>query len=231
MKPTDVLAGLRDPAPCFRCRDLRNRSSTDRYRVPLLNRPLPCFNLEAPEPEASAQALADLPDLPSTRQLRAILANNLGLGLWAPAQRVRSSGTPEQEAFGSLIVFPPNEWASLLDEFVRWQFDGVDEAFSGLPYTVNDVVPFAGPNFSPDRWLLILRGPMAGNVCWWSHDGDTVMEEPWARDIRSWGDRIFAEAPDVLGGVVRFSAIDSVDAPPADAELLPIEYRADCRRR
>lgn len=232
MNAANIIAGLGDPAPYFLCKNLNDRASTARYRVPLENRPIAAYHLDAPHPKAAALALSELPDLPSTRQLRVLLESNLGLGIWAPKLVIRASDSAEdglgtQEALGSLILFPPNEWNLAREEFAEWQFDGIDVAFEDLPYSFDDILPFSGPNFSPDRWLLILRGSMAGNVCWWTHDGESEMHQPWALDIKMWGERVFAEAPDVLGGIIRFSAVHSSDAPPENAELYPVEYHSD----
>lgn len=177
--------------------------------------------------------MAELPDLASCRQLRALLQNHMGLGLWVCKRLddLREELDPESLEYatlcGSLLVFPPAEWAHMRIEFSDWQYDGLEAAFEGLPYGFEDILLFAGPNFSPDRWFLVLRGPMAGNVCWWTHDGDSVMTEPWATDLKAWGDRIYAESPDILGGVVRFGAEDSIDPAPEDAELFPVEYEGE----
>lgn len=230
--PDDIMPGLRDPAPCFLCDNLRAERLKVRYRVPLINRPVQAVYADAPDARAATQALSTLPDISSTRQLRALLQNNVGFGLWAPKQAGGVIDRPASEhdlqlELGSLLIFPPNEWEYLRSEFAGWQFDGIDAAFDGLPYSFDDVIPFAGLNFSPDRWLLVLRGPMEGNVCWWTHDDESELDAPWALDVKAWADRIFAEAPGVLGGVVRFSARHSLESAPEDAELFPRKYRRD----
>lgn len=88
-------------------------------------------------------------------------------------------------------------------------------------------MPFAGINFSEERWFVILRGPLAGNVCWFTHDGDCVMDAAWATDVRGWADRIWSEIPSVLGGTIRYSPVDSIDVVPNDAELYPETYVSD----
>lgn len=233
MTPTDIMTGLLDPSPCFVCEDVAHRESTARYRVPVCYRLIPNFYYELPDVAAGARALAALPDLPSTHQLRALLQHHIGIGLWvskwfehAPAE-ISLEIHDLQASFGSLLIFPPAEWPHIRHEFADWQSDGMEATFGGLPYGFDDIVPFAGPNFSPDRWFLILRGPMAGNVCLWTHEGEGVMDHPWAADIKAWADRLFSETPDVLGGVNQFSARDSIDQAPDDAELFPLEYRRE----
>ncbi|MBK8914525.1 MAG: hypothetical protein IPM64_07965 [Phycisphaerales bacterium] len=202
--------------------------------MPLTSQRFAAFHAEAPDPAAGTRALAGLPTLESSAQLAAVLEGVKGLGLWAPKLAMGESGPKAQPgdhryqaAYGSVLIFPPHEWELLRGTFANWQFDGVEAAFENLPYSFDDIVPFAGLNLSPDLWLLILRGPLAGSVCWWTHDGDSCMDEPWAADIRAWGERIHADGPDVLGGTIRFEADDSPDGPPADAELYPLEYHPD----
>ncbi len=230
MRAIDVIRGLGDPSPCFLCENLTDSASKSLYRVPVRHIRTPSVTADANLAEGRA-ALAALPEIESTGQLRAIVSDGHGHGLWVPQRLLDAPGSiepgtsAEQAAAGSLLIFPPAEWGHLRDEFADWQFDGVEAAFEGLPYTFEDIVLFAGVNFSPDRWFLVLRGPMAGNVCWWTHDGDSVMHEPWALDIRAWADRIFADKPeDTFGGVIRFAAADSIDPAPDDAELYPIRY-------
>ena len=56
------------------------------------------------------------------------------------------------------------------------------------------------------------------------------MDRAWANDVKDWAARLFAEAPDVLGGTVRFEASQSIDPAPQDAELFPVKYVADGRK-
>lgn len=230
MKATDVIRGLGDPSPCFVCENLTDRQSKARYYVPVGHVKLRNY-MCGPNPSAGQAALEALPDLGSVQQLKAIVSDSKGLGLWASQRLLDYPGThhpdaqERQAAAGSLIIYPPAEWAEALDDIADWQFDGVEALFEGLPYTFDDVIPFAGVNFTPDRWLLVLRGPMAGNVCWWTHDGDSVMDKPWALDVRGWADRIFADGPqDTFSGAIRFTAADSINAAPENAELYPVQY-------
>lgn len=233
MTASDIVPALLHGSPHFLCRNLNDGESAGRYRVPVVHRPLTNFMLSEPDSSAGGLAMDALPDLPSTRQLRALLQQHAGLGLWVSEQlaaqiEMLEPGTiAYQASAGSLLVYPPAEWESLREDFADWQFDGVDAAFEGLPYGFDDILPFAGPNFSPDRWFLVLRGSMAGRVFWWSHDGDSQMSEPWADDIKAWGHRICAEVPEIFGGVIRFAADDSIDPAPDGAVLLPVEYQSD----
>lgn len=230
MKPSDVIPQLNDPNPCFVCRASFNHESGTRYRVPVVNVPLPCAMSDGPDTAAARAALARLPELPGREQLTALVGGGEGIGLWVPraldeCRDTLQAGTREaQLAAGSLVIFPPHEWGVLRDRLKDWFFDGVEAGFAGLPYGFDDVLPFAAPNFNADCWFLVLRGPMAGKVCWWTHDGDSVMDRPWAEDLRGWGRRVFAETPEVLGGTVRFTAEDSIDRAPNGAELRPERY-------
>lgn len=233
MSPLDIAPQLDHPSPCFLCSNLTDRKSTRRYRVPLGHIQFDAL-LQDLNPTAAAAAIDALPDIPSAQQLRALTQDRLGLGIWAPQSLLTiadPSGLSDlelQARAGSVIIFPPAEWAHLRTEFADWQDDGVEAAFEGLPYSFDDILLFAGPNYSPNRWFLVLRGPMAGNVCWWTHDGDSVMNKFWATDIRDWARRIFTDPlEDTLGGLVRFTAADSIDPAPDDAELYPLEYRAE----
>lgn len=231
MTPEDVVTGLSDPAPCLVCEDLTHRESKARYRVPLRHRVLTECCCKANVEEAR-RLIAALPDLASVRQLKALLRGEQGLGLWVSAWVDDRRGSFERETelwqagWGSIVVYPPHEWPCLMKTWEDWFFQGVEKEFADVPYSFADVLPFAGPNFSPDRWFLVLRGPMAGKVFWWTHDGDWVMDTPWAEDIRGWADRIWQETPDVFGGVIRFRAEESIDHPPEDAELYPLHYDA-----
>jgi hypothetical protein len=241
MNARDIWPWILDPAPCFVCErllyDRKAKPDLARYRVPLLHRQLERTSDVEPNPAAGAAALASLPDIESVRQLRAVIDEEVGVGLFTASrlidrlQRGDKLHDPSYQAcLGSLLVYPPHEWSAIREELAEWFFDGIEAAFSDLPYTFDDVIPFAGPNFSPDRWLLVLRGPMAGNVVWWTHDGDSVMDTPWAQDIQDWGRRLIADGPDVLGGVCRFAGIDSIDNVAEDAVLYPLHYHPDANQ-
>ncbi|MBX3381839.1 MAG: hypothetical protein KF805_17225 [Phycisphaeraceae bacterium] len=178
-----------------------------------------------------------MPDSPSVAQLRSLLAGGHGLGLFVSSELDRrvSEGKVErdpdisQSLAGAIVLFPPHEWDEVRSHMKDWFPDGLEEQFGPLPYSWDDIVPFAGINFSEERWFVVLRGPMAGKVCWFTHDGDCVMDEPWAADVRSWAERVWAELPDVLGGAIRYGAKDSIDEVPSRAELYPRQYTADWR--
>ncbi|MEK6703255.1 MAG: hypothetical protein AABZ53_13400 [Planctomycetota bacterium] len=233
MPTSEVLPGLDDPSPGFICKALRTKGPEVHYRVPLVHRTLAAANTNSPDVEAGLAALAALPDLPSIRQLREVLHNGVGLGLWVSRRLTErheqlEPETQEYQALaGAVLIYPPHEWSMLRDEMKDWFFDGVDQAFEGLPYGFDDILPFAGINFTPDRWYIVLRGEMAGSICWWTHDGDSEMSEPWAADLKAWGERVWEELPDVLGGIIRYASTDSIDAAPEGSELYPIKYLRD----
>jgi hypothetical protein len=134
-----------------------------------------------------------------------------------------------QQALGSLLVCPPRGWSKFKEEFVDWQHEGVESTVRGLPYTLNDMLFFAKFNFSPDMWFTVVRGPMTGKVFWWTHDGDSMMIEPWANDIQGWGDRVCREVPGLFSGVIRFGGDDCIEDASPDAVLVPERYVADRR--
>lgn len=238
MNPHDVIPGLLDPSPCFVCRELQDRSALARYRVPVVHRKLSNVFVDVQDDHVARRAIAGLPAHPSVEQLVSLVDDGLGIGLWASPRLVAADEVGEldvmeiQAALGSLLIFPPAEWEYVRSDMGEWLFDengepAVDKYFEHLPYTLDDILPFAGMNFSPDRWYLVLRGSMAGNVCWWTHDGDSVMDRPWAADLKAWASRVWTELPAVLDGMARFWARDSIDPAPAHAELVPIEYRRE----
>ncbi|MFO0861171.1 MAG: hypothetical protein U0570_11485 [Phycisphaerales bacterium] len=174
--------------------------------------------------------MQNLGDFPNASQFSALFGDAKGFALLASSNAISSANIAEaksQEMAGSIIVFPPQDWKIERRRIARWLAEDAGGVFDGLPYTFDDIVPFAGVNFSPDRWYVVRRGPMAGSICLWTHDGDSVMEEPWANDLRSWAERVWAELPDVLCGLVRFTASDSIDECPDDAELYPVEFLRD----
>jgi hypothetical protein len=227
MTASDIWPGLRARESKLLCRDLQHRDDTiGRYRVPIEHRPLKGY---FPNDAASvATALSD----PATKDLGTVLEETGGLALFAPAawplpaakpgKPFEPTTTREQSACGSIIVWPCSEWARLRKEFADWQYNGgVDAAFTGLAYGFADIVIFASINFSPDCWFLVTRGPMAGRVYWWTHDGDSQTRDPWAESIAAWGERVWRETPEVFGGVIRFDASASPDDVPEGAELYP----------
>lgn len=134
-----------------------------------------------------------------------------------------------QRALGSLLVDPPRRWEKSKEEFVKWQHDGVHEVLDGLPYSLEDMLFFARVNFSPDKWYTVIRGPMAGHVFWWTHDGDSKMAEPWAASIQGWGEKVCDGVPGLFEGVIRFGADDCIENAPPEMTLFPDRYVADLR--
>jgi hypothetical protein len=232
----DVIPSLLDVAPGFVCRILTDHTSQVRYRVPVEHRTFTHFMTDGPDAASGVRALASLPDSPTVEQLRRLLSGGQGVGMWVTSRLAAAAGFEEgttelQASTGSILIFPPHEWDTIKEELKEWFFDGVEAGFKGLPYTFDDIVPFAGINFSPDCWFLVVRGSMAGKIFWWTHDGDSVMEEPWADDLAAWGQRVCREVPGVFGGVIRFHAADSIDSAPPGTRLYPTEYVSNLKAR
>lgn len=228
MLNTEINPHFADPNPCFLCSDLNTDVENAKYRVPL------CYRNLGTEAGLDSQDLAiieALPDIEGVRQLRMLVEDSCGIGIWVPLLAYdleRKTGAQlSQETMGAITVFPPCDWQALKSELTDWCFEGVEQEFENLPYSFEDVLPFARINYSPDLWFLILKGEMAGKVCFWGHEGDCVMEEPWADDIRAWSERIFTTGPEVLGGMAQYSARDSIDLTPDNAVLCPRKYVAD----
>lgn len=221
MDLNDVLPRLRERDGMFLCSVCGGKSGGSLKRVPIEHRRFEVENAR------SAAILAELPSVPSCDQLRVVLANH-SIGLFAPVRVRPDESEPgsmdHQSSLGSIILLPPTDWAAAKDQFAQWQFSGVDKAFAGLPYTFDDILVFSRLNYSPDCWFTVLRGPAAGKVFWWTHDGDSEMIDSWADDLRDWARRIWAEVPDVFGGEIRFSAAHSIDSVPEDAQLYPERY-------
>lgn len=236
MKRTDIIAGLLDPAPAFICENLNADGDKGMYRVPLTYVNLLCTCGDLPGADVARASIRNLPEIPNAEQFRAVFRDGNGLGLFLPTARQESGVSdiehaPGQDLLGSIVLFPSHEWAAELDAMSDWFTDGADEIFNDLPYALEDIAPFAGVNYSPDRWYVVLRGPMTGAICWWTHDGDSEMDAPWASDLKAWADRIWAELPDVLGGTNRFAPVDTIDQCPDDAELYPTRFVRDLRAR
>lgn len=230
-----LIPGLADPNPAFLCSDLRaERESDARYRVPVAHRVLSHTFSEGPDASAGMAAVRELQALLPDHQLWELVSDAQGIGLWVPRSRMAheraAADDPNvsQDSCGGLLVYPPHEWEGLREELAEWFGDPLDEVFAELPYTFDDVLPFAGLNYSPDRWFVVLRGEMAGKVCWWTHDGDSVMDQPWADDIRSWAMRVWKECPGVFGGIYRFGPDDTIDSCPESADLYPESYLSNC---
>ena len=232
-----LIPGLAGPNPAFLCSNLRGERGSDaRYGVPVRHRVLSHTFSEGPDTSAGMAAVRELQASLPGHQLSELVSDAQGIGLWVPRSRLvdETSNDPDlsnsQDSCGGLLVYPPHEWEGLREEMADWFGDYVDETFAELPYTFEDVLPFAGLNYSPDRWFVVLRGEMAGKVCWWTHDGDSVMDQPWADDIRSWAMRVWKECPGVFGGIMRFGPDDTIDPCPSDAELYPEAYSPNSER-
>lgn len=233
MKREDILPQLLHPAPGYVCEG--SGAGSARFRVPLVHRRLDCFYTGVADPAGATAALSALKGTSSAEQLRSLVDDGRGYGLLVPKLLLENeqpegrTRSEEQMLAGTLVVFPPHEWNAVKADMLDWFFDGIEAGFAGLPYTAEDILPFAGVNFSPDRWFLVLRGPMAGNVCWWTHDGDSVMNTPWANDIHSWAARFWDELPESIGGGIFLDNAWSVDAVPESEALEIAEYVPDLK--
>lgn len=217
MSISELFPRLNDPNPMMLCCELSDRATPKKlYRVPIEHRQLGKTTL------LSKFLLWTLPNSPSFNQLRCALRSGR-LGLFAARSNPLGQGNAlaRQAAWGAIILFSPTEWRAEKCDLAKWQVKGLDTTFENLPYRFKDIRVFARLNFSPDCWFIVLRGAMAGKVFWWTHDGDSQLKEPWAEDIRGWGERVWREIPDVFGDIVRFRGQDTIDEAPRDAELCP----------
>lgn len=223
MRREDLFPWLDDESPVFLCQDLKDEESPTVYRVPIEHR---AFAQELDQ--ASAARVAGLPPLATFQQLKDLVGDNTLIGLFAPARIPADDAqldlVKQQIAQGAVLLLPPSEWEEAKKQLAAWQFDGVELAFGGLPYRFEDILVFATLNFSPDCWFAVLRGPMAGQVVWWTHDEDPFLDRPWALDLKDWGRRIREEVPDLFGDSIRYPAEASPDGPPPGAELSPDRY-------
>lgn len=227
--PTDspsFVPGEHDPSPAFLCRDLSDSDETPRYRVPVqhvMNEP----------PSEEGRALFDaLPNIRPIIQLAKIVGDGSGYGLFAPSllqqPGLTLSTIDEQRSMGSMFIYPPVLWKLMRERLGDWLGDP-PEVFARLPYGLEDLLPFAGIGMSADFWLIVMRGPAAGRILSWGHDGegDASLGVRWAENLNDWARRIRAELPGNFGGTVRFTPGESIDNAPADAELYPEVYLPD----
>lgn len=237
MQRSDVLLRLNDPAPGFLCSNTRDRASSHRFRVPLKHSVLTHTYSDAPDLARGQSVLAGLPDIASIAQLRVVLSGGMGFGLFVSSElerrvnggKIERSSHIIQSLAGAIVMFPPHEWDEVRSHMKDWFPEGLEAQFGSLPYSWDDIAPFAGINFSEDRWFVVLRGSLAGKVFWFTHDGECVMKEPWAEDVHRWGQRVWAELPSVLGGSIRYGADETIDEVPAGVQLRPDEFTADWR--
>lgn len=164
------------------------------------------------------------------QQLAAILERTGGVGLFAPARWSLDtpSGDPhrDQGAFGSVILWPATEWERLHTEFSDWMQDD-PAAFDDTPFALDDLLVIAGINFSPDCWLLVTQGPLAGKIFFWSHEDAADFSKPWADDLRAWGNRVRREIHTLLQGTAfDHAAAVGVDDLPESAEFFPRSFEA-----
>jgi hypothetical protein len=219
MSATAIFPRLNEPC-AFLCTDLSHRESDRRYRIPLNHRPL-----GAPG-EVDEALFGDWPALPTFDQLKDVLRETAGLTFFAPkAWQPEDDSKFATATLGSIILLPPEAWEEEHDDFANWQTDDPDDpTWADVPYTVDDIFIFAKINFSPDCWLTVKRGPLAGQIFHWSHDGDFSLTKPWARDLHQWGERVWAGVPELFGGIIRFDASAADEPAPKNAELYPIKF-------
>jgi hypothetical protein len=221
----DVFPRFGETGAVLVCKNLSNRTSKAEYAVPVNHRRLGAAG------GVDESLMAGLPDLRAVRQLVEVLRETGGVTLFAPTAWEAAGGSPfEIATVGSVIVLPPEAWEEVRADFLGWQ-KGMEEAWKGVPYGPEDVLVFAKVNYSPDGWFIVLRGEMAGKVVRWSHDNWPDMSVPWAEDLRGWAERLWAETPEIFGGVIRFdeSAAAAETPAPEDAELFPVRLEAGRR--
>lgn len=159
------------------------------------------------------ELLGNMPGASSWEQL---YAKHNGIGLFSPFDQVDPA----------IILLPIGCWLEEKEEMFEWFFEGVDEAFEGLPYGPDDVIPIAALSYSPDRWFLVTSGPNTGMIHFWGHDDSPMEETPFAESLEAFVARLTDEdAPEHFGGVVRFKAAHASEPRPASgAELYPVRY-------
>lgn len=134
----------------------------------------------------------------------------------------------EQDKLGSMLLTTIEEFSEVREELETWVFDWIDDGqedpFVPWGYTWEDVLPFGCPNYSPDRWYIVIRGEHAGRYGLWEHDGVSIegarysslteLLTGWAEDLSI-----------AFGGICRFEpgAADP-PAPQRYRELFPIRY-------
>jgi hypothetical protein len=233
MELREIMPGFYDPAPCVVCEKIegisRSRSPSELYRVPLHHRRLSCCLTEEAESWAGRAALAELPDMACTRQLRALYESEEGLGLWAPVSYMNREDLRHAAAIasmGSVLIPPPHEW-EVARSMLRDSLDRSPE-YKEVRYLreVDDLLPFA-ISYSSSYWILVLRGQLAGSIMRWEPFGHNELKEPWATDIAAWAKRLFAECPGVFGGIPDLRGSDSIDPCDANAPLWALRYCAD----
>ncbi len=129
----------------------------------------------------------------------------------------------QQKDLGSILVYPPQLWDEERRSLKEWLSDEA-VPFRDLSYGIEDILPFAGVNYSPDRWFFVTRGAMEGKVFWWQHDDAPQISEPWAENLDDWAARVWREVPDVFGGCIRFDKRATPDEVPDGAELFPEKF-------
>lgn len=220
MKAQDILPRIDERGAVLICEDLAEDSST-KFRVPVEHRRLRQFG---PDFDAGLATLRSIGTQPTLLQLHDVLADTGGLGLFA-AKLGEALFAPDgkgqitQEQIGSIWICPPQYWANERAELSEWL--GGADALGSSTHRLDDIIVFAGLNYSPDRWYVVTRGPDAGRIFFWGHDGDAEPDEPWATDLVAWGERVWREVPEVFGGVIRFDAGCSDDVNSKHAELFP----------
>lgn len=223
MNALDVLSRVDERGAAFICENLA-KESTARFRVPVEHRRLRQFG---PEFDAGLTTLRSFVTQPSLIQLHDVLADTGGLGLFAATRGEAlfgpdGKGEISQEQIGSIWICPPQYWANERAELSEW-LDGTDGLGSST-HGLDDIIIFAGINYSPDRWYVVTRGPDAGRIFYWGHDGDAEPDTPWADDLIAWGDRIWQNVPELFGGTIRWEPHCSEDDCPPNAELFPLEF-------
>jgi len=218
----DVLPRIADPSPVLLCRAV----GADEDDAPLVR--VPVTTVAWGEEIDTAEVFDKLPRLPAVEQLRVLVGDGFGLGLFAAAADDglmpddQEDDVEAQRLQGGILIFAPQDWDDEADALAEWfEGEGLPE---DVPYGLDDVLVFARQNFGPDCWYLVLKGPLAGSVCFFCHDGPGSMHEPWAADIIAWGERVWDDVEEAFGGIVRFPGRTAEGGGVEAKELMPVRY-------
>lgn len=211
--PTPLRSLDRDDL-AFECSVLGGASLQTRARVPLQHREL------AGEP---TEVLSLLDTVPGADQFCETFANGRGYALFLPQTGGFAFG-PEADAqaeLGAIVVLPPELWSEHTSMLADWQYE-TPGLIVEQNVAVSDVCVFAQVNYSPDCWYVVLRGPQAGKIWWWEHDtADGLMQEPFARSLQGWAERLSEDPVPYLGGTIRYSPASSIDVVDGASQLYP----------
>jgi hypothetical protein len=145
---------LSHPAPAFVC-----RSFEDARKFVVVVR-------HEAGPPASAELLAQIPELKDAEVARDVFARHNGALLFAAPSAFHAQMPDLPDA--GMEIFPVETWREKTDEIVDQWAETAEEGFDdGLPYTRNDFVAIGHPRFSSNSFHWVTRGPAAGRIFWW----------------------------------------------------------------